>query len=180
MSDSRMEEPYPSMTHEQMKAAELYACRKHEGQMYGENEPYAFHLHAVANNVLTLWGRHVDPVVLRKCYVAAWLHDVVEDTDATIADIFDLFGGEISNVVALLTKPTDFDSSRPSHLVNYLSAIRRNEMARMVKVADALANYTASVQKGELGRMMKYHNLLTTLVGNWRITQVEDETGETG
>ena len=40
----------------------------------------------------------------RQYIAAAWLHDVVEDTSATIGNIKNNFGGAMANIVAILTK----------------------------------------------------------------------------
>ena len=56
------------------------------------NEPYWIHLEEVANIVRTTY--HTDAMV-----AAAWLHDVVEDTQVTLDLVRQEFGDEIADLV---------------------------------------------------------------------------------
>jgi (p)ppGpp synthase/HD superfamily hydrolase len=59
-------------------------------------EPYFEHAFSVAERV----SRYTEDPIL---YIAALLHDTVEDTDVTIKDIGDLFGPRVAEIVYDLT-----------------------------------------------------------------------------
>lgn len=67
--------------------------KAHGEQRYGD-QPYVYHLDGVAGLLLP-YGRTAQ--------VIGYLHDVVEDTPVTVADIERTFGGLIAQCVALLT-----------------------------------------------------------------------------
>ena len=68
-------------------------------------QPYHVHLEAVAGMVAAVTD---DPEVI----AAAWLHDTVEDTPATLDDIEAEFGKPVADLVEELT-----DISKPVHTV---------------------------------------------------------------
>ncbi|BCX79762.1 bifunctional (p)ppGpp synthetase/guanosine-3',5'-bis(diphosphate) 3'-pyrophosphohydrolase [Campylobacter sp. 19-13652] len=69
----------------------------HEGQYRKSGEPYAIHPILVACFVAYMGA---DEAMI----VAALLHDVVEDTDATLSDVRDAFGADAAKLVEGLTK----------------------------------------------------------------------------
>jgi len=103
--------------------------RKYSGQ------PYAEHLKAVADIVSSVSD---DPATLS----AAWLHDVVEDTPATIEDVTKTFGAEIAELVDALT-----DVSRPSdgnrkmrRAIDCAHLANAPPRAQTIKLADLIDN----------------------------------------
>lgn len=107
--------------------AEKLARTAHRKQFRRDGvTPYIVHPERVAKRL-----RGASDFVL----AAAWLHDVVEDTDLTIEEISQQgFPVEITAAVDLLTKRTG--QSRD----DYLNAVRGNEIARKVKIADIIDN----------------------------------------
>ena len=84
--------------------AKAYAERKHDSVVHRRKytgEPYITHPAAVVELV-----RSVPHTEAMLC--AAWLHDTVEDTPATLDDIRAVFGDEVAVLVEMLT-----DVSRP-------------------------------------------------------------------
>ncbi|MEN9880863.1 MAG: hypothetical protein RLZZ308_46 [Candidatus Parcubacteria bacterium] len=76
----------------------------HHKQVYREDKltPYLLH-------VLEVTCMLIDQQVYDyKCLVAAIIHDVVEDTEATLKEVRHLFGTSISRIVDLLTKHPNF------------------------------------------------------------------------
>lgn len=71
------------------KAWHAEQVRKYTG------EPYAVHLEAVADLVRAV----ADPPML----AAAWMHDLIEDTDATFDWVLRKFGGDVAGMVLALT-----------------------------------------------------------------------------
>ncbi len=70
---------------------------KHKNQYRKSGEPYYHHLVEVAYIIASL---HAGPATI----IAAFLHDVVEDTDVTVQEITKLFGEEVATIVDSLTK----------------------------------------------------------------------------
>ncbi|MDR0367430.1 MAG: bifunctional (p)ppGpp synthetase/guanosine-3',5'-bis(diphosphate) 3'-pyrophosphohydrolase [Rickettsiales bacterium] len=81
-----------------LELAYSYAQKKHEGQFRDTGEPYFTHPLAVATSAAKQYEMDIDSVC------AALLHDVVEDTDATIGEIESLFGASVATLVRGLTK----------------------------------------------------------------------------
>ncbi|MCU7844373.1 MAG: HD domain-containing protein [Candidatus Thiodiazotropha sp. (ex Monitilora ramsayi)] len=99
------------------------------------NQPYDVHLKAVANLVREVAGdKHM--------IAAAWLHDTVEDTPATVQDIEREFGSDVAKLVSELT-----DISRPSDgnrairkQIDRQHIAKASSRAKTVKLADLIDN----------------------------------------
>lgn len=118
-------------------SARNFALEKHGKQKYGE-QPYSVHLDAVAS-IASEYGESAE--------VVAYLHDVVEDTDATIEDIKNEFGTLVANCVKILTdEPGANRKERKEKTYKKMSAVSgETELALIVKAADRLANFKACV-----------------------------------
>lgn len=81
----------------QIRAAYDFIVEKHQGQLRKSGEPYYHHLVEVAYIVASLQG---GPATI----ISAFLHDVVEDTDVTVAEIEKRWGSEVAKIVDALTK----------------------------------------------------------------------------
>lgn len=116
-----------------------FAYDKHEGQMRKSGEPYIGHPVQVA---LTLSEYRVDPSTI----VAGLLHDILEDTDATYAEVKTLFGEEIADIVEGLTKLhlLHYEGSKASEQVRnhqkMVLAMAKDIRVIFVKLADRLNN----------------------------------------
>lgn len=108
------------------------AHKAHCGQNYGDFD-YTRHLRDVA---LTLGaaGLHDDP-----WEVAAWLHDIVEDTDVTIEDIQARFGEDVARLVAAVTTPASI-GNRHARLDALIQQLQECPEALPLKLADRIAN----------------------------------------
>src|SRR5690554_5506304 len=107
-----------------IEEAYLYARYKHQGQMRRSGEPYITHPVAVAIILANLGS---GPNTL----IAALLHDVVEDTDATFEETTRLFGEDVSIIIDGVTKISKIDFKvEPSQADNHqkmLIAMRSEE-----------------------------------------------------
>lgn len=128
--------------------ARVYATKAHNGQTYGGEFPYVIHLQAV-ESVLLRFG-----ITDENLRCAAWLHDVLEDTDLTYEDLVMFFGSEVANIVAALTEPKG-GNRKWRHSQTY-PRIRQNNDAIIVKLADRIANVEAGGRK--LGMYRKEHH----------------------
>ena len=123
-----------------VERARGFALRFHGDQKYGEH-PYSVHLEAVA--VLARpYGAWAEAV--------SWLHDVVEDTPATLVDIeleFSLYGRVL---VALLTdEPGETRKIRKAATYKKLAKVEDTSFERLalvVKACDRLANVRSCLQ----------------------------------
>lgn len=126
-----------------LRLAEQYATEKHMGQVDRAGVPYVEHPRAVAGML--------DGETER---IVAWLHDTVEDTDATIDEIRRLFGDEVAVAVDHLTH------RKGEPYMNYIRRVKENELARKVKLADLEHNMDLSrlpvVTSADALRCVKY------------------------
>jgi (p)ppGpp synthase/HD superfamily hydrolase len=124
------------------KVAEKFAREAHANQLRKyTNEPYIDHPAAVVELVRSV--SHTNEMIC-----AAWLHDVVEDTEVTLDEIRDVFGSVVADYVRQLT-----DVSKPSDGNRLL----RKELDRIhlslacpkvqtVKLADIIDNTSSIVR----------------------------------
>ncbi len=100
---------------------------KHKGQKRIQGTEYYTHPEAVSN-ILKQKGFGVE------YQVAGLFHDLLEDTDATEEEIVTLSSKEVLTAVKLVTKENGYIPTE------YISRIKENEIARMVKLADRMHN----------------------------------------
>lgn len=138
---------------EQLKSAIDYATLKHEGQLRKSGEPYIIHpLHVAAS--LIEWRMDIDTIL------AGILHDTVEDTDATLEEVKELFGRDVAFLVDGVTKVSraragmrDLESYQPStkdNLTKLLIAVGQDVRVIIIKLADRLHNMQTLQYKSEL------------------------------
>ncbi|MBE6253917.1 MAG: HD domain-containing protein [Prevotella sp.] len=75
--------------------------------------------------------------------IAAFLHDVVEDTDYTMDDIRQRFGDDVAFLVSVVTKKSTGNYEISKQVDNYkqmLNSIHYDIRALLVKLADRLHN----------------------------------------
>jgi guanosine-3',5'-bis(diphosphate) 3'-pyrophosphohydrolase len=114
------------------------AERAHRAQKRDNGDPYITHPVAVAN---ILAGYHLDAGSI----VTALLHDVVEDTPVTLAEIERRFGSSVAGLVDGVTKLTrlELNSDRTKQSENFrklVLAMSRDIRVLLVKLADRLHN----------------------------------------
>ncbi len=128
------------------RAREL-ATTAHAGQRYGEL-PYTAHLERVEEVV----RRFPHTAVMR---AAAWLHDSVEDTPLTLAEVEAAVGGEVAAIVAAVTdQPGASRAERKARTLPVLAAA--SPEARAVKLADRIANLEAARTTGRADLLAMY------------------------
>ncbi|MDM0006739.1 HD domain-containing protein [Variovorax sp. J22G73] len=120
--------------------ARAYAVQMHGDQKYGIH-PYVFHLDAVVA-LLQPYGETAQ--------VIGYLHDVVEDTEATVSQVQERFGDLVARCVSLLTDaPGTNRKERKAKTYAALAQVTGDEeLALVVKAADRLANVRACVADG--------------------------------
>ncbi len=111
-----------------------FAIAAHGFQRYGDR-PYAFHLDQVAARVEALGPLYV---------TVAYLHDVLEDTGVSRADLEREFGPRVARCVATISDPDNRSREERKRSINrQLAAVREGGPdwpALVVKVADRSCN----------------------------------------
>ena len=123
---------------ELLNRAYVYAIKMHGTQKRASGDPYFSHPIEVAGILSDL---RIDAETI----ITGLLHDVVEDTDATIADIDRLFGPRVARLVDGVTKlgRLEVRSERSKHAENFrklLLAMSQDIRVLLVKLADRLHN----------------------------------------
>lgn len=121
----------------QIKKAYEMAKVKHIKQRRKSGEPYIFHPIAVAK----ICGQEIG--LGATSLVCALLHDVVEDTDTTLADIEVLFSPKIRRIVDGLTKLEGLYEAVSPQAENFkkvLSTLASDVRIILIKMADRLHN----------------------------------------
>lgn len=104
-----------------------YIQEKHKGQKRKQGTPYYLHPIAVSN-LLKEKGFPMD------YQIVGLFHDLLEDTDTTYEEILEKTNPEIAEAVRLVTKEPGYQ------MKEYMNRIKKNDMARMVKLADRIHN----------------------------------------
>ena len=119
-----------------------FAAHKHRDQRRKDAEasPYINHPIALAR-VLASEGAVSSTVVL----CAAILHDTIEDTQTTLAELRQHFGDEIAGVVAEVTDDKSLPRAERKRL-QIEHAAHASSPARLVKLADKICNLRDTVQ----------------------------------
>ena len=96
-----------------VREAYAFAAEAHKEQRRKTGEPYIIHPIAVATIVAKELELGANPVI------AAFLHDVVEDTDTTIDEIREKFGNDVAFLVNVVTKQKKASSEKSKQVDNY-------------------------------------------------------------
>ena len=113
-----------------------FAARKHRDQRRKDAEasPYINHPIGVAH-ALAAEGAVTDPTVL----VAAILHDTVEDTQTTLAELEQRFGPAVAGLVRELSDDKSLPKAERKRL-QVAHAAAASAGARQIKLADKMCN----------------------------------------
>ena len=135
------------------KKALKLCFESHKEQVDKTGLPYVFHPFHLAEQM--------DDEISTVC---ALLHDVVEDTETTIADLGQMgFPKEVLDVIELLTH----DNAVP--YMDYVKNISKHPIAKKVKIADLLHNSDTtrldSLDEYAIKRNQKYQEALRILRG---------------
>ncbi|RRZ91607.1 HD domain-containing protein [Erwinia sp. 198] len=118
--------------------ARRYASKAHadtgQRRKYTD-EPYIVHPAAVVELVRSVTDNEI-------MLAAAWLHDTVEDTSNTLADIESHFGAEVASLVAMLTdsKQPDAKNRAARKVAHFRHTAQASGDAQTIKLADIIDN----------------------------------------
>src|SRR3984893_6572450 len=128
----------PDTNEDLLNRAYVYAMKAHGAQTRASGDPYFSHPLEVAAILTDL---KLDDATI----VAALLHDTIEDTEATRAEIDSVFGHEIGALVEGLTKLKRLElvsreAKQAENLRKLLLAIAQDVRVLLIKLADRLHN----------------------------------------
>jgi GTP pyrophosphokinase len=128
----------PGADEDLLNRAYVYTMKQHGAQMRASGDPYFSHPIEVAG-ILTRYKLDTASIV------AALLHDTIEDTNATHADIEKLFGPDVARLVDGVTKLSriELQSDRTKQAENFrklVLAMSEDIRVLLIKLADRLHN----------------------------------------
>ena len=128
----------PTADEDTLNRAYVYTMKQHGAQRRASGDPYFSHPIEVAG-ILTRYKLDASAIV------AALLHDTIEDTDATHADIEKLFGADVARLVDGVTKLSriELQSDRAKQAENFrklVLAMSEDIRVLLIKLADRLHN----------------------------------------
>ena len=140
-----------NMKQSQSEKAYEIAKKAHLGQVDKAGEDYIKHPEKVASFVKTDEEKAV-----------AYLHDVIEDTELTLENLYEYdFSKEVIEAVDIITK------KRGEDYQSYLNSVKKNKLARAVKLADLRHNSDltrlAKVTEKDIKRKEKYQKAIDFL-----------------
>lgn len=141
-----------------VELAQQVATEAHDGQFrWDKKTPYITHPASVAVGVIAAVAQWDDDPASH-AVAAAWLHDVVEDTDVTLDDLQHVhsFPWQVVTAVDRLTK-RDGQS-----YTDYIKQVASYAVSRVVKIADIQHN-SSSLPKKKGARWDKYQLALYIL-----------------
>jgi guanosine-3',5'-bis(diphosphate) 3'-pyrophosphohydrolase len=148
----------PEVDRELLERAYVFACEAHEHQQRRSGEAFILHPLGVARILAEL--RRDDATI-----AAALLHDVVEDTEASIEKVRAEFGDEIARLVEGVTKLTriHFQSREQAQAENYrkmVMAMAEDYRVILIKLADRLHNMRTIEYLGKQKQLQKARETL--------------------
>jgi guanosine-3',5'-bis(diphosphate) 3'-pyrophosphohydrolase len=148
----------PDVDRDLLERTFVFASERHEGQQRRSGEDFILHPLGVAK-ILAELGR--DDTTL----AAALIHDVVEDTHATVEEIRAEFGEEVATLVEGVTKLTriQFQSREQAQAENYrkmVMAMAEDYRVILIKLADRLHNMRTIEYLGKQKQLQKARETL--------------------
>ncbi len=134
----RVRDYAPDFDEDMLNRAYVYSMQAHGEQTRKSGDPYFTHPLAVAGILTEL---KADPATV----VTALLHDTVEDTETTLEDIEQIFGGEIATLVDGVTKLSKIElrsdaTKQAENFRKLVMAMANDIRVLLVKLADRLHN----------------------------------------
>jgi (p)ppGpp synthase/HD superfamily hydrolase len=138
-----------------IKAAQ-FANFYHKGQVRKySNKPYITHPIRVAGRVAT--HKNTTEVMV----AAAFLHDVIEDCNASYDDILNNFGAEVADLVLELTNDKNIVGNRAKRKAHQRAKIQASSYeARLIKLIDRIDNLGEIPPSGDFAVVYAKESLL--------------------
>jgi (p)ppGpp synthase/HD superfamily hydrolase len=134
-----------------------FAAQAHQGQIYpGTGLPYIMHLSFASMEILgalSVESGHDGDLAVQ----CALLHDSIEDTAATYADLASIFGIKVADGVQALSKDPALEKSQ--QLTDSLQRIRAQPTEIwMVKLADRISNLQPPPPHWTQAKIIRYRD----------------------
>jgi len=133
-----------------LRFVKFFATTKHGSQLYS-GVPYTHHLAEVAAVVRRFhYDEKLGYTGDRDLLAAAWLHDVMEDTDTKYKEVAEMFGKRIADLVSAVT-----DEKGPNRQVRHALTYPKTRAcpgAVTLKLADRIANVERGGLLGDMYR----------------------------
>jgi (p)ppGpp synthase/HD superfamily hydrolase len=153
-----------------MKQAMAYAVDRHNGQIRKVSGlPYYVHLFDVCSIV----RKYKESYRIDELCAAAVLHDTVEDTATTVAELCDKFGPLVADLVKQLTNDKEgvADMGKEAYLNHKLGLM--TSYALTIKLADMLSNIGESPKQETVRRIRAhYRHIMMSDISN-RLTAAQ-------
>jgi len=135
-----------------IKNARDFAYQKHRNQKRNGDAPYTDHLEGVVFRLKNLGIADTEVIC------AAWLHDVLEKTDATLDELIQRFGKETATLVLSLTKSKDIPKKDIE--TQYIKQLRDAPIeAKIIKLCDISSNIkdlsTSTISKTQKNKQIR-------------------------
>src|SRR5215813_13219017 len=176
---AKVEKHHPGDNLDLIRRAYIFSAKEHKGQVRASGEPYLTHPLEVSNLLAEM---KMDAVTVS----VGLLHDVVEDTLVSLADVEKIFGAEVAHIVDGVTKISQikFTSNEAKQAENFrkmLLAMTDDIRVIMVKFADRLHNmrtlqYLSAERRDAIAReTMEIYGPLANRLGMGKIRgELED------
>ena len=157
-----------------------FAAEKHKDQKRESGEPYITHPIAVAQILIEL-GMDTDTIC------AALLHDVVEDTEASLEDLKKRFGADVANLVDGVTKLNQVslyskEEQQAENIRKMLLSMSKDIRVIIIKLSDRLHNMRTLAFRNELKRRsvsLETMSIFVPLANRLGITKMKEELEDT-
>lgn len=135
--------------YEKKKQARMLAEFLHAAQTYDDQE-YIYHIDSVVA-ILEEFG-----VADQDAIIAGYLHDTVEDTQATLKLVKKYFGEEVMHTVNAVTNERGIN--RKERNLKTYQKLMKHKKGIIVKLADRIANVRQSLAKNNMGFFKMYYD----------------------
>ena len=145
-----------STTAKQLNMIRQFARKRHRGQKWAGMD-YSVHLGLGAASV-ECWAQSFgfSVVDINRLVAAAWLHDVVEDTDTSVEEVRELAGDGVAKLVWAVTDEPGV--SRKERKEKTLPKIRTCPLAVLIKLCDREVNVTKARSNNDGRYFSMYQN----------------------
>lgn len=156
---------YIDNPYDKINEAYIFAKKKHENQFRKDGSEYISHPIKVAEIIKNNFYNHVK---YNELIIAAYLHDVVEDTDTKIDEIKEKFGEFVAYLVNGVTN--DENKKKKMGKTNYLcnKMLNMDDIVLNLKLCDRLAN-VLDLNNANNDFAEKYE-IETTIILNYLLT----------
>lgn len=137
--------------------AKMLSQDKHKNDKYGKKPYFDYHIMNVYNRVVEA-SQKLSETTRCKLSIVAVLHDVHEDHNVPLKEIAEKFGDDIAEAVDAISFRKGHESRE-----QYYKRVMKNQLARFVKIQDALENAMNCSLVNNWERMSYYTNIVEKL-----------------